>query len=87
VLRAVFGRGSTAHSFCFNKTSQAEVTKAGEKSPDGAGTVRLTACLEAAGVKTETRGARVYVDDICHDIPTIVIHSAGYIAAKPHSRE
>jgi hypothetical protein len=43
--------------------------------------------LEAAGVKTEARGARVYVDDICHDMPDIVTHSAEDIAAKPHSRE
>jgi len=42
--------------------------------------------LEAAGVKTKARGARIYVDDICHDTLTIVIHSAGNIATKPHSR-
>jgi hypothetical protein len=42
--------------------------------------------LEAAGVKTKTRGARIYLDDICHDTLTIVIDFAGNIAAKPHSR-
>jgi hypothetical protein len=49
-----------------------EVTKAG-KEPGRRAAVRLTACLEAAGVKSKTRGARVYVDDICHDALTIVI--------------
>ncbi|WP_257178488.1 MULTISPECIES: hypothetical protein [Bradyrhizobium] len=38
-------------------------------------------------MKTEARGARVYVDDICHDMPDIITYSAGDIAAKPHSRE
>src|SRR3954453_721417 len=56
-----------------------------EKSPDGANTVRLTACLEAAGVKSKTRGARINVDDIGHDALTIVVHFPGNIATKPHS--
>ncbi|MBR1361323.1 hypothetical protein [Bradyrhizobium ottawaense] len=38
-------------------------------------------------MKTKARGARIYVDDICHDILTIVIHFTATIAAKPHSRE
>src|SRR3954453_326524 len=56
-----------------------------EKSPDGANTVRLTASLQAAGVKSKTRGAEINVDDIGHDALTIVVHFPGNIPTIPHS--
>lgn len=45
--------------------------------------VRLTACVEATGVQTKARNARIDDDDVGHDRITIVIRSLHNIATKP----
>jgi hypothetical protein len=56
-----------------------------KKSPDGAHTVRLTACVKEAGVKIKTRDARIDFDRISNSRPNIVPRPSGDIAAKPRS--
>ncbi|PPQ17160.1 hypothetical protein CV770_22630 [Bradyrhizobium sp. AC87j1] len=41
-------------------------------SPDGAHTVRLTACMKEAGVKIKARRARIDVDLISHSTTNMV---------------